>query len=105
MPIDWDEANKRAERVVARLEREFFPQGLTLEDRVRLAVRAEKLEAAPGYVDVLRRLDPEIKLYQAFALWDMARAALYGQALKSGLTPEAAMREAAKRLLATRSNV
>ncbi|MDW8327811.1 MAG: hypothetical protein RMK99_14700 [Anaerolineales bacterium] len=62
MPTNWEEVNKRADRIVARLEREFFPYGLTLEERIRLAVRAEKLEAAPGYAEVLRRLDPGIKL-------------------------------------------
>jgi hypothetical protein len=91
--------------LLARLERLYFPNGLTLEDRIRLGVRAAKLEMDPRHLEILRRLSPGTRLRQAFALWRMARGALYSQGVRRGLTPEAAMREAARRLLADHNDV
>jgi hypothetical protein len=91
--------------ILARLERMFFPEGLTLEDRVRMGVRAAKMEMTPSYIAMLRQLRPGVKLQRAFELWRMARGALYSQGLRRGLSAEAAMREAAQRLLATRNDV
>jgi hypothetical protein len=90
---------------LARLEKLFFPGGLTLEDRIRLAVRAAKLEIEPRYVEILRQLPPGLKVSQAFELWDWARDTLYGQGLQRGLSPEEAMRDAARRLLATKNDI
>jgi hypothetical protein len=90
---------------LARLEKLFFPDGLTLEDRVRMGVRAAKLEIEPKYVEILRQMPPGLKVSQAFELWDWAREALYGQGLQHGLSPEEAMRDAARRLLATKNDV
>ncbi len=89
--------------ILARMERIFFPQGLTLEDRVRLAVRAAKMEMEPKYVEILRQIPPGVKVRQAFEMWDMARDALYQQGLRRGLSPEEAMQDAARRLLETRN--
>jgi len=91
--------------VLARLEHFYFPDGLTLEDRVRLAVRAAKLEIEPGYVEILRRLRPGVRIRQAFALWRMARHALYRQGVRQGLSPEKALGEAARRLLETKNDL
>ncbi|HLE30043.1 MAG TPA: hypothetical protein VI793_18110 [Anaerolineales bacterium] len=91
--------------ILARVERIFFPNGLTLEDRVRMAVRAAKLEMEPKWIEILRQLPPGIKIYQAFCLWNMARDALYMQGIRRGLSPEEAMQEAARRLIATKNVV
>lgn len=91
--------------ILARMERIFFPQGLTLEDRVRLAVRAAKMEMEPKYVEILRQIPPGVKVRQAFALWRTARDALYMQGIRRSLSPEEAMREAARRLLETKNEV
>ena len=89
--------------ILARMERMFFPQGLTLEDRVRMAVRAVKMEMEPKYIEILRQISPAVKVRQAFELWRRARNALYSQGIRRGLSPEEAMREAAQRLLATKN--
>ena len=96
---------RQPDPILARMERIFFPEGLTLEDRVRLAVRAAKMEMEPKYVEILRQIPPGVKVRQAFALWRTARDALYGQGIRRGLSPEDAMREAARRLLATKNLV
>jgi hypothetical protein len=87
------------------MERMFFPEGLTLEDRARMAVRAAKLEMEPKYVEILRKIPPGVKVREAFKMWRMARNALYSQGIRRGLSPEEAMREAAQRLLATKNLV
>jgi len=74
----------------------MFPQGLTLADRIRMGVRAAKLELDSKYVEILRNLAPGVRVRQAFALWDMAWAALYRQGIEKGLSPEEARREAAR---------
>jgi len=91
--------------ILARMESIFFPNGLTLEDRVRMGVRAAKLEMEPQWVEILRQLPPGVKLYQAFALWRMARDMLYSQGIRRGLSPEEAMRDAARRLLETKNEI
>ena len=65
--------------ILARMERMFFPEGLTLEDRARMAVRAAKLEMEPKYVEILRKIPPGVKVREAFKMWRMARNALYSQ--------------------------
>lgn len=95
------EAEARALRVNARLERMFFPNGLSLEDRVRMAVRAAKAELEPHYVEALRHIDPGVKIAGAFELWRFAWGMLYSQALQRGLSPEEAVHFAAQQLLAT----
>lgn len=90
---------------LARIERLLFPNGLTLEDRVRMGVRAAKLEIDPRYVELLRRLPPGVRVRQAFGLWRMARDALYGQGLRRGLSSAEAQRDAARRLLANENDV
>jgi hypothetical protein len=90
---------------MARLENMMFPQGLTLEDRVRMGVRAAKFEMDPAYVEILKKLAPGVRVRQAFALWDMAWGALYRQGIKRGLSPEEAKQEAARRMLATKNDV
>jgi len=92
------------DRVQARMEKIFFPNGLTLEDRVRMGVKVAKLEMEPRWIEILRQLPRGKKLYQAFALWRTARGMLYSQGIRRGLTPEAAMREAARRLLETKND-
>lgn len=87
------------------MERMFFPQGLTLEERARMAVRAAKMEMEPEYVEILRKVPPAVKVRQAFEMWRMARNALYGQGIRRGLSPDEAMCEAARRLLATQNLV
>ncbi len=91
--------------VLARLERMFFPQGLTLEGRARMAVRAARFERDPKYVEILRKLRPGVRVDQAFELWRMAREALYMQGIRKGLSPEEAMRQAARRLLEAKNDV
>ncbi len=85
--------------ILARLEGTFFPDGLTLEDRVRLAVREAKAELDPRYVKILRKLPPGRRLSLAFELWDLARETFYKLGLRLGLSPKEAMRYAARRLL------
>lgn len=99
------EADALAVRVNARLERMFFPNGLSLEDRVRMAVRAAKAELEPHYVETLRHLAPGAKIAGAFELWRFARGMLYSQALERGLSPEQAAQFTAQQLLATQNQV
>lgn len=72
---------------------------LTSEERIRRAVRAAKLEMSPAYIDILRKVPPEVKLANANSLFVMARDALYHQEIRHGHSPEEAMRIAAQRLL------
>ena len=90
---------------LARIERIFFPNGLTLEDRVRMGVRAANMEVEPKYIEILRAIPPGVKISQAFAMWDIARQALCAQGIRRGLSPEEAMPDAARRLLETKNLV
>ena len=72
---------------------------LTSEERIRQAVRAAKLEVSTVYIDILRKIPPQVKLANAYSLFVMARDALYHQELRRGHSPEEAMRIAAQRML------
>ena len=91
--------------ILARMESIFFPNGLTLEDRVRMGVRAAKLEMVPAHTEILRKIPPGVKVTQAFAMWNWARDMLCAQGIRRGLSPEEAMRDAARRLLETKNDV
>jgi len=85
--------------LLARLEKRLFPQGLTSEEKIRRAVRAAKLEMVPAYVEILKKIPPEIKLANAYSLFAIARDALYQQEIRRGHSPEEARRIAAQRML------
>jgi hypothetical protein len=91
--------SEQPDPILARLERRLFPQGLTSEEKIRRAVRAAKLEIVPAYVEILKKLPPEVKLANAYSLFTMARDALCQQEIRRGLSPEEAKRVAAQRML------
>jgi len=72
---------------------------LSSEEKIRRAVRAAKLEILPMYTAILRTIPPEVKLANAYSLFIMARDALYHQEIRRGMSPEDAIRVAARRLL------
>ena len=73
---------------------------LSSEEKIRRAVRAAKLELKPvEYVEILKRLPPEVKLANAYSLFVMARDLLYFQEIRRGLSPAEATRVAAQRML------
>ncbi len=74
-------------------------QDLNSEEKMLAAYQAARQELTPEYVAVLRQLGEGVRLRQAFELWRMARQALYRQGLERGLSPEDAMRDAARRML------
>jgi hypothetical protein len=74
---------------------------LSSEERIRRAVRAAKLETSPAYIDILRKIPPEVKLANANSLFIMARDALYHQEIRRGHTPADAMQIAAQRMLSS----
>lgn len=74
---------------------------LSSEERIRRAVRAAKLEMSPAYINILRKIPPEVKLANANSLFIMARDALYHQAIRHGHPPAEAMRIAAQRMLSS----
>ena len=77
----------------------FNQTSLSSEEKIRRAVRAAKLELTPAYVEFLRNVPPDVKLANAYSLFNMARDALYHQELRRGRSPQEAMRVAAQRLL------
>lgn len=72
---------------------------LTSREKIDAASKAVRQELTPEYISVLRQLREGVRAHQAFELWRMARAALYRQGLERGLSPEDAMRDAARRML------
>jgi len=84
---------------MARIERIFFPNGLTLEDRARMGVRAAKLEIVPEHIEALKKIPPEVKLASAFSMFDWAWEMMYLQGLERGLTSDGARRYAAEKML------
>lgn len=65
--------------------------------------RSAQAELSPEYVEILRHLRPDVRIGQAFALWRMARDALYRQERDKGLRPEDAMSAAAARMVKLQS--
>ena len=73
---------------------------LTLEEKIRRAVRAAKLEMNPVWIDAMRRLPGAKKIEQSAEMWRFARQSLYQQEIRKGKTEAEAWAAVAKRLLA-----
>jgi hypothetical protein len=72
---------------------------LSLEEKIRRAVRAAKLEMTPAWTEAMRALPPYYKAEGANELFLMARDALYFQERRKGLSERDAKLVVAQRLL------
>ncbi len=72
---------------------------LTLEEKIRRAVRAAKLEMHPVWIDAMRKLPGHKKMHAANEMWRFARDTIYMQEKDHGKSDEEARTATAKRLL------
>jgi len=72
---------------------------LSLEEKIRRAVRAAKLEMTPVWTKTMRSLPPYYKTEGANELFLMARDALYFQERRKGLSERDTKLSTAQRLL------
>ncbi len=72
---------------------------LTLEEKIRRAVRAAKLEMNPVWIDAMRKLPGVKKTGAANDMWIFARDMLYMQEREHGKSELEARQAVAKRLL------
>jgi len=82
-----------------RLNRVLGYDKLSLEDRVRMAVRVAKSEMTPQWIAAMKALPGSRKLTNANSLFVMARQTYYNQARAQGLNEIEAWRAAAARML------
>ena len=83
----------------ARLNAVIGYDKLSLEEKIRRAVRAAKLEMHPVWIASMRALSSARKLDAANDLFLMARDALYFQERRKGLNDMDARHATAQRLL------
>ena len=72
---------------------------LSLEEKIRRAVRAAKLEMTPTWTEAMRKLSSVQKAEGANELFLIARDALYFQERRKGLSEQDARHATAQRLL------
>ena len=74
---------------------------LTLEEKIRRAVRVAKLEMHPVWIDAMRKLPGHKKTQHSAEMWRFARQTLYRQEIRHGKTEAEAWAAVAIRLLAS----
>jgi hypothetical protein len=84
---------------LARLNKAIGYDKLSLEGKIRRAVRAAKMEMHPVWIASMRTISSARKLDGANELFLMARDALYFQERRKGLSDVDARRVTAQRLL------
>ena len=82
-----------------KLNRAIGYDTLSLEEKLRRAVRAAKLEMTPKWTEICRTLSPAEKMARSNDLFLMARTALYFQERNKGLGEREAQLAAAQRML------
>ena len=82
-----------------RLNRAIGYDQLSLEEKVRRAVRAAKLEMTPRWTEICHHLTVAQKMKAANEMFVYARRQLYFQEIRKGLSQSQAQMQAAKRIL------
>ncbi len=82
-----------------KLNRAIGYDKLSLEEKLRRAVRAAKLEMTPKWTEICRSLTVAQKMTAANEMFVFARQQLYFQEIKKGFSEPEARSRAAQRIL------